>query len=150
LGDPIDTSTPQGVFTLQILGAVAELERQLIRSCRARPAEKETEAARVLPPSPALASLIDQQELALPGSIPAWKTIPKRFARINPLRCQILLMLVQPKSPRLAFLPLCIGHHGTMRPQPGQAYRFRLGRPTLGTRACRTSAAETRRRDAAA
>ena len=30
LGDPIDTSTPQGVFTLQILGAVAELERQLI------------------------------------------------------------------------------------------------------------------------
>jgi DNA invertase Pin-like site-specific DNA recombinase len=71
LGDPIDTSTLQGVFTLQILGAVAELERQLIRSCRARPAEKETEAARVLPPSPALASLIDQQELALPGSIPA-------------------------------------------------------------------------------
>jgi DNA invertase Pin-like site-specific DNA recombinase len=30
LGDPVDTSTPQGVFTFQILGAVAELERQLI------------------------------------------------------------------------------------------------------------------------
>lgn len=30
LGDPVDTSTPQGVFTIQILGAVAELERQLI------------------------------------------------------------------------------------------------------------------------
>lgn len=30
LGDPVDTTTPQGVFTFQILGAVAELERQLI------------------------------------------------------------------------------------------------------------------------
>jgi len=30
LGDPVDTSTPQGVFTIQILGAVAEFERQLI------------------------------------------------------------------------------------------------------------------------
>ena len=32
LGDPVDTSTPQGMFTIQILGAVAELERQLIAS----------------------------------------------------------------------------------------------------------------------
>lgn len=31
LHDPIDTSSPQGTFTLQILGAVAELERALIR-----------------------------------------------------------------------------------------------------------------------
>ena len=31
LGDPVDTTTPQGKFTLQILGAVAELERALIR-----------------------------------------------------------------------------------------------------------------------
>lgn len=31
LGDPIDTSSPQGKFTLQILGAVAEFERSLIR-----------------------------------------------------------------------------------------------------------------------
>ena len=30
LNDPIDTSTPQGRFTLQVLGAVAELERGLI------------------------------------------------------------------------------------------------------------------------
>lgn len=30
LGDPIDTSSPQGRFTLQILGAVAEFERALI------------------------------------------------------------------------------------------------------------------------
>ena len=30
LGDPVDTSTPQGVFTIQILAAVAELERALI------------------------------------------------------------------------------------------------------------------------
>jgi len=30
LNDPIDTGSPQGEFTLQILGAVAELERKLI------------------------------------------------------------------------------------------------------------------------
>lgn len=30
LADPIDTTTPQGIFALQVLGAVAELERQLI------------------------------------------------------------------------------------------------------------------------
>jgi len=31
LGDPVDTASPQGRFTLQILGSVAELERALIR-----------------------------------------------------------------------------------------------------------------------
>lgn len=31
LGDPIDTATPQGRFSLQVMGAVAELERALIR-----------------------------------------------------------------------------------------------------------------------
>lgn len=30
LNDPIDTSTPQGMFSLQVLGAVAQLERALI------------------------------------------------------------------------------------------------------------------------
>jgi DNA invertase Pin-like site-specific DNA recombinase len=30
LHDPIDTSTPQGMFSLQVLGAVAQLERTLI------------------------------------------------------------------------------------------------------------------------
>ena len=30
LQDPIDTSTPQGLFSLQVLGAVAQLERSLI------------------------------------------------------------------------------------------------------------------------
>src|SRR5580658_2410233 len=30
LYDPIDTSTPQGMFSLQVLGAVAQLERALI------------------------------------------------------------------------------------------------------------------------
>ncbi|MDJ0686796.1 MAG: recombinase family protein [Alphaproteobacteria bacterium] len=31
LADPIDTTTPQGKFTLQVLGAAAELERALIK-----------------------------------------------------------------------------------------------------------------------
>src|SRR5215471_16838377 len=30
LRDPIDTTTPQGMFSLQVLGAVAQLERALI------------------------------------------------------------------------------------------------------------------------
>ena len=30
LRDPIDTTTPQAVFSLQVLGAVAQLERALI------------------------------------------------------------------------------------------------------------------------
>jgi DNA invertase Pin-like site-specific DNA recombinase len=32
LRDPIDTSTPQGMFSLQVLGAVAQLERALMPS----------------------------------------------------------------------------------------------------------------------
>lgn len=31
LSDPIDTSSPQGLFTLQVLGAAAEFERALVR-----------------------------------------------------------------------------------------------------------------------
>jgi DNA invertase Pin-like site-specific DNA recombinase len=31
LGDPVDTGSPQGTFVLQVLGAVAEFERALIR-----------------------------------------------------------------------------------------------------------------------
>ena len=31
LGDPVDTASPQGRFTLQILGAMVELERPLTR-----------------------------------------------------------------------------------------------------------------------
>ncbi len=34
LGDPIDTSSPQGVFTLQVLGAAAEFERALTHYCQ--------------------------------------------------------------------------------------------------------------------
>jgi DNA invertase Pin-like site-specific DNA recombinase len=39
LRDPIDTTTPQGMFSLQVLGAVAQLERALIvRTHQSRPA----------------------------------------------------------------------------------------------------------------
>jgi hypothetical protein len=43
LRDPIDTSTPQGMFSLQVLGAVAQLERALI----AERAKSGLKAARV-------------------------------------------------------------------------------------------------------
>ena len=42
LGDPIDTTTPQGMFSLQVLGAVAQLERSLI-------AERTKQASRLRP-----------------------------------------------------------------------------------------------------
>ena len=49
LCDPIDTTTPQGMFSLQVLGAVAQLERALIsertkaglRAAKARAAASE-------------------------------------------------------------------------------------------------------------
>ena len=41
LGDPIDTTTPQGTFSLQVMGAVAESAgRQAVRRRRARSEER--------------------------------------------------------------------------------------------------------------
>lgn len=51
LADPIDTTTPQGIFALQVLGAVAELERQLI-SARTRAGIKAAVARGARPGNP--------------------------------------------------------------------------------------------------
>jgi DNA invertase Pin-like site-specific DNA recombinase len=51
LGDPVDTSTPQGVFTIRILAAVAELERELI-SARTRSGLKAAIARGARPGNP--------------------------------------------------------------------------------------------------
>lgn len=53
LHDPIDTSTPQGMFSLQVLGAVAQLERALI-SERTRAGIKAAKAKGRLPGNPGL------------------------------------------------------------------------------------------------
>lgn len=53
LGDPIDTGSPQGKFTLQILGAVAEFERSLIGE-RTRAGIRAAKAAGRIPGNPAL------------------------------------------------------------------------------------------------
>ncbi|MFM2042905.1 MAG: hypothetical protein RLY86_1481 [Pseudomonadota bacterium] len=53
LGDPIDTGSPQGKFTLQILGAVAEFERSLIRE-RTRAGVKAAKAVGKRPGNPGL------------------------------------------------------------------------------------------------
>ena len=53
LNDPIDTSTPQGMFSLQVLGAVAQLERALI-SERTRAGIKAAKARGKLPGNPGL------------------------------------------------------------------------------------------------
>lgn len=53
LRDPIDTSTPQGMFTLQVLGAVAQLERALI-SERTKAGIKAARARGKLPGNPGL------------------------------------------------------------------------------------------------
>lgn len=62
LRDPIDTSTPQGMFSLQVLGAVAQLERALIsertkagiKAARAREKFQEIRVSGrgIRPPSP--------------------------------------------------------------------------------------------------
>ncbi len=53
LGDPIDTASPQGKFTLQILGAVAEFERSLIRE-RTRAGVRAAQALGRKPGNPGL------------------------------------------------------------------------------------------------
>ena len=51
--DPIDTSTPQGMFSLQVLGAVAQLERALIAE-RTKAGIKAAKARAKLPGNPGL------------------------------------------------------------------------------------------------
>jgi len=51
--DPIDTSTPQGMFSLQVLGAVAQLERALIAE-RTRAGIKAAKARGKMPGNPGL------------------------------------------------------------------------------------------------
>ena len=53
LRDPIDTSTPQGIFSLQVLGAVAQLERALIAE-RTKAGMKAAKASGKLPGNPGL------------------------------------------------------------------------------------------------
>lgn len=53
LRDPIDTTTPQGMFSLQVLGAVAQLERALI-SERTKAGIKAAKAKGRLPGNPGL------------------------------------------------------------------------------------------------
>lgn len=53
LRDPIDTTTPQGMFSLQVLGAVAQLERALI-SERTKAGIKAAQARGKLPGNPGL------------------------------------------------------------------------------------------------
>ncbi|MGH6858738.1 MAG: recombinase family protein [Phyllobacterium sp.] len=56
LNDPIDTSTPQGMFSLQVLGAVAQLERALI-SERTKAGIKAAKARGKLPGNPGFREL---------------------------------------------------------------------------------------------
>jgi DNA invertase Pin-like site-specific DNA recombinase len=53
LRDPIDTSTPQGMFSLQVLGAVAQLERALIAE-RTKAGMKAAKVRGKLPGNPGL------------------------------------------------------------------------------------------------
>ena len=53
LRDPIDTSTPQGMFSLQVLGAVAQLERALIAE-RTKAGMKAAKSRGKLPGNPGL------------------------------------------------------------------------------------------------
>ena len=79
LGDPVDTTTPQGRFTLQILGAVAELERELIRArtlaglhaAMARGAKPGNPALRTAEGRKALAAIRAARRAEKPAEAPA-------------------------------------------------------------------------------
>lgn len=70
LGDPIDTSTPQGKFTLQVLGAVAELERALI-SERTKAGVRAAKARGRLPGNPGLRAADPREKRQAAGRIAA-------------------------------------------------------------------------------
>jgi len=71
LSDPIDTSTPQGMFSLQVLGAVAQLERALI-SERTKAGIKAAKARGKLPGNPGLRDRVYLGDLltAAPSFLP--------------------------------------------------------------------------------
>ncbi|MDN5929433.1 MAG: recombinase family protein [Hyphomicrobiales bacterium] len=90
LRDPIDTTTPQGMFSLQVLGAVAQLERALI-SERTKAGIKAAKSKGRLPGNPgirerrpeALAKMTAAQKAAYGGRVQAtanqWLPIVRRM-----------------------------------------------------------------------
>jgi DNA invertase Pin-like site-specific DNA recombinase len=95
LHDPIDTSTPQGIFSLQVLGAVAQLERALI-SERTKAGIKAARARGSLPGNPglrekrpeALAKLSQARKRGhladLSASMSSWMPIVQRMRPEHP------------------------------------------------------------------
>jgi DNA invertase Pin-like site-specific DNA recombinase len=95
LHDPIDTSTPQGMFSLQVLGAVAQLERALI-SERTKAGIRAAQARGRLPGNPgfrvgnpeaiAKASQVrNRSHLAdLTTTMPSWLPVVQRMRPDHP------------------------------------------------------------------
>jgi len=95
LRDPIDTSTPQGMFSLQVPGAVAQLERALI-SERTKAGIKAARARGNLPGNPGLrerrpealqkvSAARDQVDVAaLLASMDAWLPTVRRMRPAHP------------------------------------------------------------------
>ncbi|PSH63353.1 DNA invertase [Phyllobacterium brassicacearum] len=95
LQDPIDTSTPQGMFSLQVLGAVAQLERALI-SERTKAGIRAAQARGNLPGNPgfrmrnpeaiAKASRVrNRSHLAdLTTTMPSWLPVVQRMRPDHP------------------------------------------------------------------
>ncbi|SDP82449.1 recombinase family protein [Phyllobacterium sp. OV277] len=95
LHDPIDTSTPQGMFSLQVLGAVAQLERALI-SERTKAGINAARARGKLPGNPglrekhpeALAKLSKARRRGhladLVAAMPSWLPIVQRMRPEHP------------------------------------------------------------------
>jgi DNA invertase Pin-like site-specific DNA recombinase len=69
LGDPVDTTTPQGRFTLQILAAVGELERALIRERTVAGLEHARSEGRVGGNPGLAAARIRQRSAGWPGRV---------------------------------------------------------------------------------
>lgn len=90
LHDPIDTSTPQGMFSLQVLGAVAQLERALI-SERTKAGVRSAKAKGRMPGNPGLrarkpaaiakisAARRSNHEAELRSTMDSWMPIVKRM-----------------------------------------------------------------------
>ena len=89
LTDPIDTSSPQGKFTLQFLGAAAEFERALIRErTKAGLVSAKTKGRVGVESGPAICTRLEAMRERTPRGRTSWqpslvKMLPERAEKLG-------------------------------------------------------------------
>ena len=144
LRDPVDTSTPQGMFSLQVLGAVAPLERALI-SERTKAGIKAARARGKLPGNPGLRA---KNPGAIAKTARARQKVFTNEVIASMGRWLPTVRLMRPASP-WADVVRALNREGTvswsverLRRAVGHAVREHLAEPSLLQRAPRRPASD--------